>query len=88
MSIMEDVSTRGIIMDGAMGTMLIASGLGGGETAEQWVLERPEDIINVHQAYVDAGAEIVTTATFGANRIKLGKTALRRREHWSHGRDA
>jgi 5-methyltetrahydrofolate--homocysteine methyltransferase len=76
MSIMEDVSTRGIIMDGAMGTMLIASGLGGGETAEQWVLERPEDIINVHQAYVDAGAEIVTTATFGANRIKLGKTGL------------
>ena len=76
MSILEDISSKGIIMDGAMGTMLIEAGLGGGETAEQWILERPEEILKVHQAYVDAGADIATTATFGANRVKLEKTGL------------
>lgn len=76
MSIMEDISTRGIIMDGAMGTMLIEVGLGGGDTAEKWILEQPEEILKVHKAYVDVGAEIVATATFGANRVKLEKTGL------------
>ena len=76
MSLMEDIGSKGIIMDGAMGTMLIEAGLSGGETAEKWILEQPEKILKVHQAYVDAGSEIVTTATFGANRIKLDKTGL------------
>ena len=76
MSLMEDIATKGIIMDGAMGTMLIEAGLSGGETAEKWILEQPEKILKVHRAYVDAGAEIVTTATFGANRVKLEKTGL------------
>ncbi len=60
-----------ILFDGGMGSMLIAAGLSSGETPEAWVLNRPEEIASVHRAYLQAGAEVLTTATFGASRLKL-----------------
>lgn len=76
MTVIQTAMEKGLIFDGAMGTMLIDAGLDGGMPSEAWVLERPEQISAVHQAYVGAGAEVITTCTFGASGIKLAKAGL------------
>ena len=73
---MSRVMEQGLIFDGAMGSMLISAGLKGGETPEAWLLERPDEISEVHRQYKNAGAEVLTTATFGSNSIKLGKADM------------
>ncbi|MBP5330717.1 MAG: homocysteine S-methyltransferase family protein [Lachnospiraceae bacterium] len=65
-------SGRFILFDGGMGTMLQARGLTTGEIPEKWNLEHPEDILAVHKEYVAAGADVITTNTFGANSRKYG----------------
>ncbi|HPL99626.1 MAG TPA: homocysteine S-methyltransferase family protein, partial [Bacillota bacterium] len=60
-----------LIFDGGMGTMLQAHGLKAGELPERWNISNPEKILEIHKAYIDAGADIITTNTFGANRYKL-----------------
>ena len=62
-----------IILDGAMGTMLQASGLKMGETPEALNIEKPELLTQIHKKYVDAGSDIIYANTFGANRYKLQK---------------
>ena len=57
-------------LDGAMGTQLQNRGLQPGEIPELWNLTRPADITAVHRAYLEAGADIVSTNTFGANPAK------------------
>ncbi len=74
LSVMENVREKGLVFDGAMGTMLISAGLKGGMAAESWLLERPEEILRIHQGYAEAGADIITTATFGGNPRKLEKS--------------
>lgn len=65
-----------LVQDGAMGTMLQAAGLAGqGSVPDLLCLTNPEDITAIHAAYVQAGAEMVTTNTFGANAHKLGSAA-------------
>lgn len=64
------------LADGAMGTMLQAMGLKPGESPDSWAMSNPEAILAVHRAYVEAGAEMLTTCTFGANRIKLSHYGL------------
>ncbi len=59
-----------LINDGGMGSLLQARGLKGGELPERWNISRPEDIIAVHTAYLEAGADMITTNTFGANALK------------------
>ena len=58
-------------LDGATGTELQKRGYQGDVSAEQWVLEHPEAIIEIQRAYVAAGSQVVYTPTFGANRQKL-----------------
>ena len=58
-----------------MGTQLQARGLAAGELPELLCLTNPGEISEVHAAYVAAGADVVTTNTFGANRDKLGDAA-------------
>ncbi len=65
------IQTRALLLDGAMGTMLRAQGLPPGVLPEQWMVERPEAVRAVHQAYLDAGSEIILANTFGANRLRL-----------------
>ena len=65
-------SGRFILFDGGMGTMLQERGLAAGEIPENWNTERPDDILAVHKAYVDAGSDVITTNTFGANSRKFG----------------
>ena len=59
-----------LILDGGMGTLLQERGLQAGETPEDWNVERPDDIAAIHRAYVEAGAQVIYTNTFGANRLK------------------
>ena len=67
----QQLLTRPLIyLDGGTGTMLQARGLKPGERTESWTIERPEDLIQIHQDYVNAGADIVNANTFGVNKIR------------------
>ena len=57
--------------DGGMGTMLQAGGLKAGELPETLNLKNPDLVYSVHKAYAEAGADIISTNTFGANSLKL-----------------
>ncbi|HHT48682.1 MAG TPA: dihydropteroate synthase [Firmicutes bacterium] len=65
-----------LLFDGAMGTLLQAYGMKGGELAESYNLEKPEVIAKIHRAYLAAGAAVITTNTLSANRFKLANTGL------------
>ena len=60
-----------LLFDGGMGSMLIARGLEPGTAPEGWNLSRPGDVREIHTAYFDAGAEVVTANTFGATPSRL-----------------
>lgn len=60
-----------LIFDGAMGTMLQKHGIKSGELPESYNITHPEIIESIHKSYIDAGADIITTNTFGANSLKL-----------------
>lgn len=64
-------SGRVLLLDGAMGTMLQAAGLPLGMAPELFCLERPDILLGIHESYIRAGADIVTSCTFGANPWKL-----------------
>lgn len=66
-----------LIMDGAMGTMLQRSGmLKPGMAPELLNIDQPDLLVNIHREYIEAGANIVETNTFGANRVKLREFGL------------
>ena len=67
---------RPILADGAMGTQLHAHGVGLDSPFDELNLTRPELVQAIHRAYIEAGAELVETNTFGANRIKLAEHGL------------
>ncbi len=60
-----------VLLDGAMGTMLMAAGLEQGAPPEEWNLLHPEKICGVHRSYIQAGARIILTNSFGGNRFRL-----------------
>lgn len=62
---------RTLLADGAMGSLLIAKGLGAGACPELFNLEHPDVVRDIHKAYVEAGADIIQTNTFGASPMKL-----------------
>ena len=62
--------------DGAMGTMIQAAGLKGGELPEMYNITHPEVIESIHRAYIEAGADVITTNTFGANSLKLNPLGI------------
>lgn len=70
MSILDEIKVRRLYCDGGMGSLLQAAGLAAGELPERWNLSHPEVITDVHRKYLAAGADIMTTNTFGANRLK------------------
>lgn len=64
---------RVVILDGATGTELQKRGMPAGVCPEEWCLKNPEVIQSIHREYQQAGADIVYSCTFGANRIKLSQ---------------
>lgn len=70
-----------LVCDGAMGTMLYAKGIFLNRSFDELNLTQPDLVAEVHQAYVRAGADVIETNTFGANRIKLGAFGLAERLH-------
>jgi methionine synthase I (cobalamin-dependent)/5,10-methylenetetrahydrofolate reductase len=64
-----------IVADGGMGA-LVASAVGGLRCPEEANLRAPESVLEVHLGYIRAGADLIETNTFGANRAKLGRRFL------------
>src|SRR6476619_3061917 len=68
-----------ILADGAMGTMLFASGLQFGDPPEAWNVSKSALVRRIHRGYLDAGSRIVMTNTFGGNRLRLRLHGLDKR---------
>ena len=60
-----------LFFDGAMGTMLQKNGLKTGELPENMNITHPEVLLKIHKEYLDAGCNVITTNTFGANSLKF-----------------
>jgi 5-methyltetrahydrofolate--homocysteine methyltransferase len=60
-----------VLTDGATGTNYFLAGLGAGDPPEFWNFDRPEEVLGLHRRFIEAGAEIILTNTFGCNRQRL-----------------
>ncbi len=76
MNVKEYLKDNILYLDGGMGTLLQAEGLEAGEKPELWNLSRPEIITEIHKNYYDAGSNVVSTNTFGANCLKFSSEEL------------
>jgi homocysteine S-methyltransferase len=68
---LEQLQQHPLLCDGAMGTLLYARGIAYEQCFDELNLTRPELIQGIHSEYISAGAQIIETNTFGANRAKL-----------------
>ncbi|WP_106058961.1 homocysteine S-methyltransferase family protein [Clostridium vincentii] len=71
MDLREYIKNNILVIDGGMGTMLQVKGLKLGETPEVFNIEEAEIIKDIHKDYIENGAMVLTTNTFGANELKL-----------------
>ena len=78
---LEALNERVLVCDGGMGTMLYAQGVFINRSFDSLNLSDPARVIAVHHAYAQAGADVIETNTFGANRIKLRAFGLADRLH-------
>ena len=76
MKILDYIKKNPLYLDGGMGTLLQSRGLSAGELPELWNISHPEIITEIHRAYYDAGSNVVSTNTFGANRLKFTSSEL------------
>src|SRR5512146_1154093 len=74
--LLERLSSDVVLADGAMGTMLHSHGIGFEKCFDELNLTRPSAVAEIHRAYIEAGAQLIITNTFGANRFKLAKHGL------------
>ena len=70
-NIMDRIGREWLFFDGGNGSILQEKGLQPGELPETWNLLHPERILDLHRGYLEAGADIYNTNTFGANRLKF-----------------
>jgi homocysteine S-methyltransferase len=78
---LEALDERVLVCDGAMGTMLYQRGIFLNRSFDELNLAQPGLVADVHQAYVRAGADVIETNTFGANRIKLAHFGIAAQTH-------
>lgn len=76
MNFREYLKNNIVYLDGGMGTILQANGLKPGEHPEHWNISHPDVITNIHKAYYDAGSNVISTNTFGANSLKFDEKEL------------
>jgi len=76
---MAVLKERTLVLDGAMGTMLQERGLRPGQSPEEMNLTMPDVVAAVHREYLDAGADIIVTNSFGGSREKLSHFGLEER---------
>jgi homocysteine S-methyltransferase len=81
MDLLDQLQSRVICGDGAMGTMLLDSGVPLERCLEELCLSEPERVRKVHDAYVDAGAQLLETNTFGANGVRLERFGFGAKTH-------
>lgn len=60
-----------VLLDGAMGTMLMEAGLSGGESPAEWNVSHSDQVREVHRQYIQAGSKIILTNSFGGTRFRL-----------------
>lgn len=72
----ERLAARPLLFDGAMGTLLFSRGIPQRASLDELVASRPDLIGTVHREYIAAGADVVETCTFGANRFRLAEHGL------------
>jgi 5-methyltetrahydrofolate--homocysteine methyltransferase len=65
-----------LLSDGATGTNYQDRGIEPGVAPEEWLLDRPEEVVDLHRRFADAGSDIVLTCTFGASAVRLQDSAL------------
>ena len=70
------LAVRPLVADGATGTLLFSRGIPQRACLDELVISRPDLVGTIHREYLDAGADIVETATFGANRVRLAGWGL------------
>jgi 5-methyltetrahydrofolate--homocysteine methyltransferase len=70
-TIFDAIKKRIVLLDGGMGTELIAHGFPQGVCPESWNEENPDVVKKIHQSYFDAGSDVVLTNSFGGSKIKL-----------------
>ncbi len=76
-SFLDILDTRVVLADGAMGSRIFELGVDQGKCYDLLSLESPELISSIHSSYIDAGAELIETNTFGANGYKLERFDLK-----------
>src|SRR5262245_51086770 len=76
---LDRINQRPVVSDGAMGTMLYARGIPVGSCYDELNLSNPQLVKDVHLAYAKAGADVLESNTFGANRFRLQKFGLQNR---------
>ena len=69
--LIKTIRRKVVLMDGGMGSMIIAAGMREGDIPEAWAMKNPEKLSAIHAGYLEAGAEVIQTNTFGASRLKL-----------------
>jgi 5-methyltetrahydrofolate--homocysteine methyltransferase len=76
-SLMDSLTRGTVVFDGAMGTLLQASGeLAAGGVPEELNASHPDVVYGAHRAYIEAGSNVITTNSFGGSRIRLAKSGL------------
>ena len=76
MKILDYLKENVLYLDGGMGTLLQENGLLAGELPERWNISHPEIVTDIHRAYYEAGSNVVSTNTFGANSLKFSSDEL------------
>ncbi len=76
MNVLDYIKNNILYLDGGTGTLLQKAGLTPGELPERWNITHPEVLVKIHRDYYDAGSNVVSANTFGANSLKFSDEEL------------